>query len=74
LIFADFDATPQHETITLQSGEEIPLERWNAEIKACVERGRAYFTEIGSFPKLSDGRDAMEVARECCERTPFTAF
>ena len=36
----------------------------------CVRKGVAYFKEIGSFPTLSDGRDATEVALERCERTP----
>jgi hypothetical protein len=46
-------------------------------IDACVERGVAYFREIGSYPTLSappnEGRSAEEVARERCERTT-TAF
>ena len=43
------------------------------EVKACIERGVAYFKEIGSFPTLSDGRSAIKVARERCQRTT-TAF
>jgi hypothetical protein len=39
----------------------------------CVERGRTYFTQIGASPKLSDGRLAVDVARERCGRT-LTAF
>lgn len=35
----------------------------------CVGRGMAYFQEIGSWPKLSDGRDARGVAAERCNRT-----
>jgi hypothetical protein len=45
----------------------------SAAFEACVSRGRAYFSEIGSFPTLSDGRDALTVARERCRRTT-TAF
>lgn len=37
-------------------------------VEACVERGMAYFSSLGSYPKLSDGRDAIEVARERCSR------
>ena len=44
-----------------------------AEITACIARGRAYFTEIGSYPFLSDGRSADKVASERCNRTT-TAF
>lgn len=44
-----------------------------AEIEACVERGREYFTAIGAFPTLSTGRDALAEARERCNRT-LTAF
>lgn len=35
----------------------------------CVGKGVAYFQEIGSWPKLSDGRDARSVAAERCNRT-----
>lgn len=35
----------------------------------CVGRGVAYFQEIESWPKLSDGRDARSVAAERCNRT-----
>lgn len=38
-------------------------------IRSCVEKGVAYFKEIESFPTLSDGRDAAEVALERCSRT-----
>ena len=47
------------------------------EVNACVERGVAYFKEIGSYPTLSSapnkGRAAEDVARERCNRTT-TAF
>src|SRR5687768_4833967 len=40
------------------------------EIEACVERGIAYFKEIGSYPTLTssvyEGRNADEEARERC--------
>ncbi len=35
----------------------------------CVGNGVAYFQEIESWPKLSDGRDARSVAAERCNRT-----
>lgn len=35
----------------------------------CVAKGEAYFREIESWPTLSDGRDAGEVAAERCART-----
>lgn len=35
----------------------------------CEARGVAYFKEIDSFPRLSDGRLAVDVARERCART-----
>ncbi|MGE0160771.1 MAG: hypothetical protein AB7T31_15310 [Gemmatimonadales bacterium] len=47
------------------------------EVDACVERGIAYFKEIGSYPTLTssayEGRNADEEARARCERTT-TAF
>lgn len=39
----------------------------------CVELGVDYFRRIGSFPRLSDGRDARSVASERCSRT-ISAF
>lgn len=35
----------------------------------CVRRGIKYFSDVGSYPLLSDGRHADEVARERCSRT-----
>lgn len=42
-------------------------------INSCAERGVAYFKEIGSYPTLSNGRDAQSEATERCARTT-TAF
>jgi hypothetical protein len=42
-------------------------------VASCTRRGIAYFKEIGSWPQLSDGRDAATVAAERCRRT-VTAF
>jgi hypothetical protein len=46
-------------------------------VEACVERGIAYFKEIGSYPTLKSsiakGQRAIDVARERCNRTT-TAF
>lgn len=39
------------------------------EYKNCVIEGIQYFKDIGSFPRLSDGRDAERVAEERCLRT-----
>ena len=48
-----------------------------SKINECYDRGVAYFTEIGSYPTLKSepnvGRDAVEIARERCNRTT-TAF
>lgn len=35
----------------------------------CIEKGKAYFKEIGSWPRLSDGRDAEVVAAQRCSNT-----
>jgi len=49
----------------------------DSQVEACVQRGIAYFKEIGSYPILKSppntGRSAEEVARERCKRTT-TAF
>jgi hypothetical protein len=39
----------------------------------CVELGVDYYRRIGSFPRLSDGRDARGVANERCGRS-ISAF
>lgn len=39
----------------------------------CTKRGVAYFESLGSSPRLSDGRLALEVAKERCRNT-LTAF
>ncbi|MEG1451760.1 hypothetical protein [Brevundimonas sp.] len=36
--------------------------------KSCVEKGEAYFKEIESWPHLSDGRNAMKVIVDRCQR------
>ena len=38
-------------------------------IRECQRRGVAYFKEIGSYPLLSDGRLAAEVAADRCSRS-----
>lgn len=35
----------------------------------CRYKGQDYFKEIGSWPRLSDGRDAEQVVRERCARS-----
>jgi hypothetical protein len=36
------------------------------EPQTCIARGRTYYTGIGSYPTLSDGRNAEQVIREFC--------
>ena len=49
----------------------------NPEVESCVNRGIAYFKEIGSYPYLTSnlfkGKSAEAEARERCNRTT-TAF
>lgn len=40
---------------------------------SCAGRGVAYFKQIGSWPTLSDGRDALNAVYERCQRS-VTAF
>ena len=37
--------------------------------QACLQRGAAHFKVIGSYPNLSDGRDAETVVQQRCRRT-----
>jgi hypothetical protein len=39
--------------------------------EACVERGIQYFKDWGTYPKLRNGKDAEEVARERCKYDYF---
>ena len=45
----------------------------NKDIPECVDRGVAYYTEVGSYPLLKTepnrGRKAEEVAEEMCRRS-----
>lgn len=45
-----------------------------AQVLECQRKGIAYFKEIGSYPRLSTGRDASQEALERCQRQPRTAF
>ena len=45
----------------------------SGDISSCIQRGTEYYKTIGSWPRLSDGRDASSVVRERCSRTT-TAF
>ncbi len=46
----------------------------DTQIKECTAKGVRYFKEIGSFPTLSNGRDATKEAKARCTRQPVTAF
>jgi hypothetical protein len=47
----------------------------DAAFSACVDRGVAYYKEIGSYPPLKTapnaGKAAEDVARGMCERSPI---
>lgn len=36
------------------------------ELEACYRKGITYYREIGSYPTLSDGRDANRLIGEMC--------
>ena len=39
--------------------------------ESCVARGIQYFKDWGTYPKLRNGKDAEEVARERCKYDYF---
>lgn len=39
------------------------------DLEACYRKGITYYREIGSYPNLSDGRDANTVIGERCARS-----
>ncbi len=59
-----------------QSEADKKLEK--KEYHNCVNRGVAYFKEIGSYPNLkaksSKNKSALVEAQERCKREPKTAF
>ena len=63
----------------MRTGSEGPAPVHRASVPAddqvseCINRGLRYFREIEAYPRLSDGRDALDVAAERCRRTT-TAF
>ncbi len=38
-------------------------------VRSCEDKGEAYFKDLGSWPRLSDGRDAEAVVKERCARS-----
>jgi hypothetical protein len=38
---------------------------------SCADKGVKYFQDIGSWPTLSDGRNAADVVAERCARAPY---
>ena len=50
-------------TLTLASGTPNFAE--------CVELGVKYYKEIGSYPKLSTGEDALQKVQAMCKRSPL---
>jgi hypothetical protein len=39
--------------------------------RECVEMGIQYYKDIGSYPKLSTGEDALEKVMSMCTNSPF---
>jgi hypothetical protein len=60
LVYSNLPSTPAASTAPI-------------DVDRCITRGVEYFRSTGSYPTLSDGRNAFNVARERCQRTT-TAF
>lgn len=73
LLVAPKSENLNNKMVTSTSSNAEKSESYGQQLEACEQRGIAYFSEIGSFPYLSDGRKAVEVAKDRCGRT-FTAF
>lgn len=52
--------------LTLGVAMIVSVQAHAREVLRCTGRGVAYFQDIGSYPRLSDGRLAEDVARERC--------
>jgi hypothetical protein len=64
-ILAEFETPEERQAhVDVTRGQ---IERAQAE---CEVRGAAYFRRIGAPQRQSDGRDAADVIRERCERSP----
>lgn len=59
------------------TSSSAPRVATKSDVELCIDRGVAYFKEIGSYPTLkskpSAGQRAEDVAKERCNRTT-TAF
>jgi hypothetical protein len=51
------------------SASKISQSSTTSEFATCLRSGENYFKEIGSWPKLSDGRLASRVAEDRCRNT-----
>jgi hypothetical protein len=63
--------------VLIYSSRQNPLEKSIAakpvDLDRCITRGVDHFKTVGSYPTISDGRYASNVARQRCQRTT-TAF
>lgn len=69
-LFAFAIAQPQTGSVRQQSSLSQQSYVATDPIRDCYKKGVAYYKEIGSYPFLSDGREAEEVAVEKCGRSP----
>lgn len=42
---------------------------YDKDVQLCIEKGIKYYKELGSYPKLSSGKNAERAAEEKCART-----
>lgn len=55
------------------SEKSVPTTATETPFEQCTKRGVAYFESLGSGWRLSDGRLALDVAKERCRKT-LSAF
>lgn len=53
-------------TVIAACGVTVGCSSEKEELEACYRKGITYYREIGSYPTLSDGRDANRVIGERC--------
>jgi hypothetical protein len=60
---------PRAEKHTAEAVAAAPVraEAVRASLDACINKGIGYYQQVGSYPRLTDGRNAVDVARERCQ-------
>ncbi|MFO1253242.1 MAG: hypothetical protein U1E77_19405 [Inhella sp.] len=68
----DAPSSPAQAPVAAPAGPQRIEDKPN--VQACVQRAIAHYSSIGSYPTLSDGRNAADVAQHKCKLAPETSY